>query len=97
MMRTILLIDVKQNPRNVIKHLSNFFVHRISLIDIKGLNDFRLNNIGHQLSNMHTSLGSLLRLALNSEKSTDDQDALQVELTALQNEVAETMFNEKSK
>lgn len=45
LMQTILLIDVRQDPRRVVKHLCNYFVHRISLIDIKGLGDFKQNEI----------------------------------------------------
>jgi hypothetical protein len=92
MMRTILLIDVKQNPRDVIKHLSSYFVHRISLIDIKGLEDFRKGEIAEQLANMHSSLGSLMRLALNAQKVIVDEDVLHSELNQMQNDIVQSMY-----
>lgn len=75
-MRTILLVDIKSDPKNVIKHLSNYFVHRISLIDIKSLKDFDQSNVGDHLSNLHSSLGSLLRLALKVPGSTFEKQPL---------------------
>jgi hypothetical protein len=68
-------------------------VHRISLIDIKGLEDFRSSQIANQLANLHSSLGSLLRLALNTENVIADEDVVESQIIEMQNEAAQAMFN----
>ena len=83
---------------HVIKQLGNYFTHRISLIDIKGLRDFKQCNIAESLSNTHSSLGSLLRLALNTQKSAvSEEDLLEVELNTMQNMIVQKMLSDEPK
>jgi len=75
-MRTILLKDIKEAPGNLLTQLRSNFIHRINIIDIKGLQDFKDNKIYQGLSLIQASAGTLLRLTLRGKNKALDGTSL---------------------
>lgn len=54
--KSIVLRDVRNQPQRVIGIVLDHVLHRINLIDVKGLRDFHDKDIGKLLISIHTSL-----------------------------------------
>jgi len=59
--KSTVLRDVCNQPERVISIVLDHFLHRINLIDVKGLKDFHEKNIEKLLVAIHTSLQSILK------------------------------------
>lgn len=68
--KSTVLKDVRLEPQRVMSTVIDHFVHRIQLIDVIGLKDFVSKDITSLLSNIHSSLKTMLVITSQAKHQT---------------------------